>query len=421
MSESSLRHVLMTTGQFIDRGSPKRWRLPWTKPLKPIAGLSLVDGLGHLATEYCRKLTNDAIRAGLPVSDAESFDPRWAPIVLARIDLEAAWMRASMKSIKAQRRAVLLSLKDDRVVVVRPTRDKKTVTLLTAVGVQVVPLQQLQAVWAGVVLTVAQRRPEPEVALDDRVAASAPVQSLFVAAPMAERAPEPVAETEAAPQAAFAGFTLSHASVAGERAGLTDLDLMLTRGETVALVGRSGAGKSLFLRLLAGVVVPTTGLVTCEGTRPRAVGVLPQDLPSHVSLDLDLMDGASPALRAALLRMLARAGISVSDCAATLAAGLPLASGQRRLLTLAHALLAGTELCLLDDPLAGLDRESQGLAQQAILAARDDRLLLIASHTRGLIEPCDRVLWFDRGQIRANGAPAQVIGALAAATTAQAA
>lgn len=151
----------------------------------------------------------------------------------------------------------------------------------------------------------------------------------------------------------------------GSKPVLVDVDLAVAAGEVVALVGRSGTGKTTILRLIAGLIAPTSGTVRLLGAAPalarqeKRLGLVAQDarlhpwrtvlenvrLPLEVNPTADVNGHVSPA------EWLERVG--VADAAA--AYPHQLSGGMRQRVALARALVIDPEVLLMDEPLASLD------------------------------------------------------------------
>ena len=183
----------------------------------------------------------------------------------------------------------------------------------------------------------------------------------------------------------------------GERAVLSGLDLTVDDGEFVALLGRSGTGKSTLLRILAGldpsyqgdVLVPERRAVVFQDPR-----LLPwQRVLPNVSLGL-----RSPGLRALSLGALAEVGLR--DHAR--AWPVTLSGGEAQRVALARALVREPQLMLLDEPFGALDaltRSRMQLLLQELCARHRPAVLLVTHDVDEAILLADRVLVLDRGVI----------------------
>ncbi|MEO5621285.1 MAG: energy-coupling factor ABC transporter ATP-binding protein [Cypionkella sp.] len=220
------------------------------------------------------------------------------------------------------------------------------------------------------------------------------------------------------------GITLKGASLRLQgREILAPMSFALTEAR-IGFIGRNGSGKTSLLRLMAGLVAPSTGEVLVEGTPPtdrRALlgqlGILFQN-PDHQIL--------FPTVGEELAFGLRQQGHSAAEAEARVAALLKaegrshwlaanthtLSQGQRHYLCLLAILLMQPATILLDEPFAGLDLPTEArLARR--LAALPQRLITI-SHAPLTMVDCDRVLWLEKGRIRADGPPSQVLPAFTA-------
>jgi ABC-type multidrug transport system fused ATPase/permease subunit len=190
---------------------------------------------------------------------------------------------------------------------------------------------------------------------------------------------------------------------------LRDFDLRIGYGETVALIGPSGVGKSTLLHLLLRLYDVDAGSVSIDGVDVRAcrlqalrdgIAFVPQD---PWLLDGTLADniafGSATATRADVLAA-GRAAL-VDEFARQLPAGydtplgeggVRLSGGQRRRVALARAAVSDAPLVLLDEPTASLDPASAASVIQAIRSATARRTVLLVTHDRDLAAIADRVV-----------------------------
>lgn len=193
--------------------------------------------------------------------------------------------------------------------------------------------------------------------------------------------------------------------------GLQEIDLEIGPGEAVALVGRSGGGKTTLLRTIAGVFVPDAGTITVEGR----IGAL-------LSVGAGVMSTLTGRENAELLGVLAGLSLRESRRAAPnveQASGLgptfdrPVSSysqGMRARLGFAAADEADPTILLLDEVHEALDHEYRALVQQRareILSAGG--IVVAAGHDHPLLELLSsRALWLDGGRIVADGPFAEI-------------
>jgi ABC-type multidrug transport system fused ATPase/permease subunit len=237
----------------------------------------------------------------------------------------------------------------------------------------------------------------------------------------AELEPAADADREVAPafsrEIAFEAVTFEYP---GRTPALSRVDLVLRRGERLALVGETGGGKTTLLRLLLRLEAPAAGRLTLDGIDAAAVpigawralfGFVPQDaqlLSRSIEENLRLgRDSASApeveaAARAAGLGgLLARlpAGLATEIGAA----GRQLSGGERLELALARALLGGPAVLVLDEVTASLDSLSERRALDAIRRASDGRTLLLVTHRLSTARLADRIVVLEGGRIVQSG------------------
>jgi len=223
--------------------------------------------------------------------------------------------------------------------------------------------------------------------------------------------------------------------VFGYRAGqpvLHGVSIDVHAGEHVALVGRTGAGKSSMLHLIGGLYPPWEGTVRIAGCDPRhideeqrrrLIGVVPQRVQLFSSSVLDNLtfgDTAIPredALRAArisgadaFVRGLPD-GYDTRLSDAGRGDGVQLSAGQRQLLALARALVWDPKVVLLDEATASIDHASEAAFRDALreqVLARG-RAVITVAHRLATAREADRVIVVERGRIIEQGTPEELI------------
>jgi ABC-2 type transport system ATP-binding protein len=219
-------------------------------------------------------------------------------------------------------------------------------------------------------------------------------------------------------------FTVRRRGADGRRvrSTLAAVDAMTFRiapGESVGYIGANGAGKSTTIKMLCGILVPTSGTMRTCGLDPlrnrrdlaRRIGVV-FGQRSQLWWDLPLRESFS--ILAAIHRIDAAAAgrrtaelvdqLEMSDTLDTPVRQLSL--GQRMRAEIAAALLHSPELLILDEPTIGLDVVSKARLREFLIAERASRgtTLLLTTHDMGDIERlCDRVLVVDHGRLAYDG------------------
>ncbi|MGC5288202.1 ABC transporter ATP-binding protein [Micromonospora sp. DT231] len=212
----------------------------------------------------------------------------------------------------------------------------------------------------------------------------------------------------------------------GYRAGtpiLGGLELTVSAGQTVALIGPTGAGKSTIAKLVARFHDPDSGTVRLDGVDLRDVG--DTDLRRAVVLvtqENHLFSGTvaenirfgRPSADDETVQAAARA-IGAHDFIAALPEGYAtqvhrrggrLSAGQRQLVAFARAFLADPTVLILDEATSSLDVPTERLVQRALGTILRDRTALVIAHRLSTVETADRVLVLDGGKIVEDGPPA---------------
>ncbi len=213
----------------------------------------------------------------------------------------------------------------------------------------------------------------------------------------------------------------------GPVAALEDLSFSLTE-RRIGIIGRNGSGKTSLLRLVAGLVAPSTGTVSVAGVDPflkrkamlGEIGVLFQN-PDHqilfptageeLAFGLRQMGQSEAQAKTAVRRLLSEEGRGHWEAAAT----HTLSHGQRHYLCLLAILLMAPRTILLDEPFAGLDLPTQARLTRR-LAGLPQRLITI-THDPSAVATCDRVIWLESGRLRGDGTADKVLADFTAEMT----
>jgi subfamily B ATP-binding cassette protein MsbA len=217
----------------------------------------------------------------------------------------------------------------------------------------------------------------------------------------------------------FEDVAFGYAEKTSERA-VTDFSLVVPGGRTVALVGRSGAGKSTVLNLVPRFFDVTEGSITIDGQDLREVTIASlRDAISIVAQDVTLFDDTIGA-NIAMGRLGAPETAVVAAAKAAAAhefimeqpegyatpigdRGLRLSGGQRQRLALARAILKDAPILLLDEATSALDTESERLVQAALAKFTRNRTTLVIAHRLSTVQNADLICVMEQGTIVETG------------------
>jgi ATP-binding cassette subfamily B protein len=209
----------------------------------------------------------------------------------------------------------------------------------------------------------------------------------------------------------------------GGRAVLDAVDLVVPGGSTLAVVGRSGAGKSLLAAVAGRLTDPDEGDVLLDGVPLRALthdtlrGAVGYAFERPALLGETIEDtiafGVPPAPpgRVREAARTARADTFVRrlpDGYATRCADAPLSGGESQRLGLARAFAHDSRLLILDDALSSLDTVTEHHITEALLRHTSGRSRLIIAHRVSTAARADAVVWLDGGRVRARGTHAEL-------------
>ncbi|MGW9631915.1 ABC transporter ATP-binding protein [Agromyces sp. NPDC055520] len=211
-----------------------------------------------------------------------------------------------------------------------------------------------------------------------------------------------------------------------DRVILPRFDLDVPAGQTVALVGSTGAGKSTLAKLIARFYDPSDGTVTLDGV--SLTELHPKDLRRAIVMVTQeaylfsgsVADNIALGKPDASFDEIVRAAMAVG--AHEFIEGLPngydtdvnkrggrVSAGQRQLISFARAFLANPAVLILDEATSSLDIPSERLVQEGLTRLLADRTAVIIAHRLSTVAIADRVLVMEHGRIVEDGAPAELI------------
>lgn len=217
----------------------------------------------------------------------------------------------------------------------------------------------------------------------------------------------------------FDGVHFAYPSRPGKSA-LHGLDFTVLPGETVAIVGASGAGKSTVFSLLLRFYDPQQGSVKIDGIGARQadpdalrqrIAIVPQDVTIfvasiHDNIAFGVQGATREQVRAAAIAAQADEFINRLDKGYDTQVGergITLSGGQRQRIAIARAILKNTPILLLDEATSALDAESETLVQRALDGLMRGRTTIVIAHRLATVLKADRILVMDQGRVVEEG------------------
>jgi len=205
-----------------------------------------------------------------------------------------------------------------------------------------------------------------------------------------------------------------------DKNALQNISLEILPGQTIALVGRSGSGKTTFANMLLRLHQPNEGRIFIDGYDLRQVsisslrsqiGVVPQDVflfSGTIRENIALGDPDAPLERVVGAAMLAGAHEFISELPLGYATrigerGQSLSGGQKQRIAIARALFKQPRILIFDEATSALDSESERAIQQNLDQILRDRTTLIIAHRLSTVRGADRIVVMDRGAIVEQG------------------
>ena len=193
---------------------------------------------------------------------------------------------------------------------------------------------------------------------------------------------------------------------------INKLNLLINRGERVAITGKSGSGKTTLLKLITGMLIPTSGQISFSGidlqqidmiAMHKKIGfVMQENILFHASIKDNLLYAKGDATEDELIRVCKMACIydfieSLPDGWNTMIGekGIKLSGGQRQRLVLARLFLRDVDVFIFDEATSALDQLSESIVHDAINRIAKEKTIIVVSHRESSLELCDRIVKID--------------------------
>ncbi len=208
---------------------------------------------------------------------------------------------------------------------------------------------------------------------------------------------------------------------------LKDVSLTIQKGESIALIGKSGAGKTTLVDLILGLLIPQSGDILVDNysiyteLRPwqKLIGYIPQSIflmddTIERNIAFGILDNQinqerlNRAIESAQLTELVK---QLPDGLQTFIGenGVRLSGGQRQRIGIARALYHESEILILDEATSALDSETEGLISEAIQSLIGTKTMIIIAHRLTTVEHCDHIYEMDKGQIVKYGSYREIV------------
>ncbi len=257
----------------------------------------------------------------------------------------------------------------------------------------------------------------------------------ILTAPLTSRQPDQLANAQFVPAARHRSeFThsielmeIKYAYPGTSELSINDISLTLSKGESIAFIGKSGAGKTTLVDIILGLLQPDSGDIRLDGSSiyedlrswqnligyiPQSISLLDDTVERNIAFGIldELIDPVrlANAIQAAQLEDLIKQlpeGIKTSVGER----GVRLSGGQRQRLGIARALYFEREILVLDEATSALDNETESLVTEAIRSLAKHKTMIIIAHRLSTVQHCDQIYMLEKGAIVKTGSYQEVV------------
>lgn len=218
-------------------------------------------------------------------------------------------------------------------------------------------------------------------------------------------------------------------SYPGRPAALSEIDLVIAKGERIGLVGTTGSGKSSFLDVLMGLLDPTEGEIRIDGSRlddkgrggwqaqiahvPQSIYLADSSIASNIAF-AEPEESVDPAKVEAAARQAQLhdfiAGLPEGYATRVGDRGVRLSGGQRQRIAIARALYKQAKVLIFDEATGALDRRTERAIMESVAGLGRDITVLIVAHRISALAGCDRIVRLEGGRIAESGSYEELVG-----------
>jgi ATP-binding cassette, subfamily B, bacterial PglK len=220
---------------------------------------------------------------------------------------------------------------------------------------------------------------------------------------------------------------LSYCYPGANENALTDVSLTIAKGESIALIGKSGAGKTTLVDVILGLLIPQSGDIRVDdfsvyealrswqdliGYIPQSIFLTDDTIKGNIAFGVpeDQIDPRrlDQAIRSAQLSELVE---QLPDGIQTMVGerGVLLSGGQRQRIGIARALYHEREILVLDEATSALDNETESLIGEALLKLSGTKTMIVIAHRLTTVEHCDRIYVMEKGTVVRSGSYEEIV------------